>query len=221
MTPLYSDHARALQDQFDTRRLADRLEQTIVRDHATEEDQAFIGTRDFFLLSTIDAWGWPHCSYKGGAAGFVRFLDPRHLVFPCYDGNGMYLSMGNIGDNAKIAMLFIDFESPKRIRMNGTASIVSNDPLIATFVDAQLVVRVTIERLWPNCPRYIHKYQRLEASPYVPRAGEAAPIPNWKRTEFVKDVLPERDRQRIAQEPSASRASANIEESPRQEPTKR
>jgi predicted pyridoxine 5'-phosphate oxidase superfamily flavin-nucleotide-binding protein len=201
VSTLYSQHARSLQDKFETRPLADRLEQTIVRDHATPDDQAFIGTRDFFLLSTIDAWGWPHCSYKGGAAGFVRFLDERHLVFPCYDGNGMYLSMGNICDNARIGILFIDFESPKRIRMNGVATIALDDPLTATYPDAQLVVRVAIERLWPNCPRYIHKYQRIEASPYVPRAGEAAPIPGWKRMDFVKDVLPERDRQRIATEP--------------------
>ena len=202
MRALYGEHARSLQDRFDTRRLADRLEQTIVRDHATDDDQAFIGSRDFFFLSTIDASGWPHCSYKGGPTGFVRFLDPRHLVFPCYDGNGMYLSMGNIGENAKIALLFIDFESPKRIRMNGAATIAPDDPLTATYVDAQFVVRVTVERLWPNCPRYIHKYQRLEPSPFVPKEGIAAPIPNWKRADFVKDVLPERDRQRIEREPS-------------------
>lgn len=201
MAELYGEHARSLQDRFDTRRLADRLEQTIVRDHATDDDQAFIAARDFFFLSTIDASGWPHCSYKGGSAGFVRFLDPRHLVFPCYDGNGMYLSMGNIGENPKIALLFIDLESPKRIRMNGRAIISLDDPLTATYPDAQFVVRVEVERLWPNCPRYIHKHQRVETSPFVPREGVPAPIPNWKRADFVKDVLPTRDRERIDREP--------------------
>jgi predicted pyridoxine 5'-phosphate oxidase superfamily flavin-nucleotide-binding protein len=195
MTPskFYSDAARHLQDAFDTRRLADRFEQTIVRSAATDEDRAFLESRDFFLLATVDLDGWPQCSYKGGAPGLVRLLDARTLAFPSYDGNGMYLSMGNAAASGRLAMLFIDFEEPKRLRLQGSSSIDPDDPLRSEWPGADLVVRVAIERIWPNCPRYIHRYQRVHASPYVPgRAGDA-PVPAWKTFEFVRDVLPARD----------------------------
>jgi len=193
MSPFYSDASRRLQDAFDTRRLADRLETTIVRTAATADDRAFIESRDFFLLATVDEDGWPTCSYKGGAPGLVRLLDDTTLAFPCYDGNGMYLSMGNASATGKLAMLFIDFEEPKRLRLSGRASIDRNDPLVAHWHEAQLVVRVAIEKLWPNCPRYIHRHRRIESSKFVPATDRATPVPAWKTFEFVRDVLPARD----------------------------
>jgi hypothetical protein len=198
MNRFYSDAARHLQDAFDTRRLADRFEQTIVRTAATDDDRAFIESRDCFFLATVDADGWPQCSYKGGAAGFVRLLSPGELAFPSYDGNGMYLSMGNASATGRIAMLFIDFEDPKRLRLAGRASIDRDDPLRSAFPGAELVVRVAIERIWPNCPRYIHRYRRVESSPYVPAAGAEPPLPAWKTFEFVRDVLPARDQAAVA-----------------------
>jgi predicted pyridoxine 5'-phosphate oxidase superfamily flavin-nucleotide-binding protein len=192
MVGLYGDDARHFQDRFDSRRLADRLEQTIVRNALTEEDQTFVRSRDFFFLATIDDQGWPHCSYKGGAPGFLQVLDAGHLAFPCYDGNGMYLSMGNLRGNGKLGLLLIDFEEPKRMRINGTAEIREDDPLLAEYHEAELVIRVTIERLWPNCPRYIHPHRREAQSPFVPKVGQPTPIPEWKTFEFVADVLPRR-----------------------------
>jgi predicted pyridoxine 5'-phosphate oxidase superfamily flavin-nucleotide-binding protein len=193
MSTFYSEASRRLQDAFETRRLADRLETTIVRTAATDEDRAFIESRDFFLLATVDDDGWPTCSYKGGAPGLVRLLDERTLAFPCYDGNGMYLSMGNASATGKLAMLFIDLEEPKRLRLAGRASIDLRDPLVASWHEAQFVVRVEIEKLWPNCPRYIHRYRRIEASKFVPATGCETPVPAWKTFEFVRDALPARD----------------------------
>jgi hypothetical protein len=194
MHEFYGGGARALQDRFGTRPLADRFGATIVRDHATDEDRAFIEGRDFFMLATVDRDGWPQCSYKGGACGFVRVPDAHRLLFPCLDGNGMFLSMGNVADTAKVALLFIDFENPKRLRLAGRATLVDDPGLVATWPEAQFAVSVAIERVWPNCPRYIHRYQRLESSPYVPEAGRETPVPGWKQMEFVRDVLPPRDR---------------------------
>ncbi len=192
MNDLYSETSRYFQDRFDSRRLADRLEATIVRDSLNDDDKQFVASRDFFFLSTIDADGWPHCSYKGGAPGFLRVIDDRHLAFPSYDGNGMYLSMGNLRGNPKLGLLLIDFENPKRMRINGNAEVIENDPLRAEYHECELIVRVAIERLWPNCPRYIHPHARLGQSPFVPRVGEATPVPEWKTFEFVADVLPKR-----------------------------
>jgi predicted pyridoxine 5'-phosphate oxidase superfamily flavin-nucleotide-binding protein len=189
----YHEGMRRLQDRFDTRRLADRLDEKLGRTAFTAQDRAFIESRQLFFLATADAEGQPDCSYKGGAAGFVRVTDVNELAFPSYDGNGMFRSLGNVLLNPAVALLFIDFEQPNRLRVNGRASIVDDDPLLASFAGAQLVVRVRAARIFPNCPRYIHRMSIAESSPYVPRAEYTPPVPKWKRFEMFRDVLPPDD----------------------------
>jgi predicted pyridoxine 5'-phosphate oxidase superfamily flavin-nucleotide-binding protein len=188
--PAYHDGMRQLQDRFDTRRLADRLDDKLGRTTFADEDRAFIESRPLFFLATADAEGRPDCSYKGGDPGFVRVTADDELAFPSYDGNGMFRSLGNVLVNPAVALLFIDFERPRRLRVNGRASMANDDPLLAQFAGAQLVVRVRALRIFPNCPRYIHRMGITEASPYVPRAGYCPPVPAWKRFEMFSDVLP-------------------------------
>ena len=190
---MYHEESRKLQDQFDTRRLADRLVETLVRTALAEEDRAFIEKQRMFFLATTDAEGFPDCSYKGGDPGFVRALDERTLVFPSYDGNGMFKSLGNIRANPAVGLLFMNFETPKRLRVNGAATVSAEDPAMELFPGAQLVVRVTPRHIFPNCPRYIPKMQVIEPSPYVPRAGCNAPIPKWKTWPQFNEVLPASD----------------------------
>ena len=190
---LYHESNRALQDQFDTRRLADRLEQVTLRDHINEGDREFIEARDMFFIATTDADGHPTCSYKGGDPGFVRVVDERTLAFPNYDGNGMYLTMGNLLANPHVGLLFLDFEGRRRLRLEGTASIADDDPLAAEFPEAQFVVRVRAERVYPNCPRYIHRYRLVERSRFVPKTECETPVPKWKTEQWSADALPEED----------------------------
>ncbi|HSJ65132.1 MAG TPA: pyridoxamine 5'-phosphate oxidase family protein [Gemmatimonadaceae bacterium] len=193
MTGMYHSGNREMQDRFDTRRLADRLEEVKVHERFTPDDRAFIERLDMFFLATADAGGHPTCSYKGGDPGFVRVVDERTLAFPNYDGNGMYLSMGNLAINPAVGLLFIDFERQRRMRVDGTASIDPDDPLIASYPGAQFVVRVAARHVYPNCPRYIHKYQLVERSVFVPHADETPPIPGWKQSDWARDVLPAND----------------------------
>jgi uncharacterized protein len=139
---LYHGGSRRLQDRFDTRRIADRLEEKTVRDFIDDDDRAFIEARDMFFIATADAEGQPQSSYKGGDPGFVRVLDERTIAFPNYDGNGMYLTMGNLTVNPQVGLLFIDFEGRKRMRLNGIASVQEDDPLLAEYPEAQFIVRV-------------------------------------------------------------------------------
>lgn len=186
----YHDGMRALQDRYDARRLADRLDERLGRSAFSDEDREFIASRTMFFLATADAQGRPDCSYKGGAAGFVRITGASELAFPNYDGNGMFRSLGNVAVNASVGILFIDFESPRRLRVNGVASFSDDDPLMAEMPGAQLVVRVRAQKIFPNCPRYIHRSAGSELSEYTPRAGYAPPEPKWKSMDFVVDVLP-------------------------------
>jgi predicted pyridoxine 5'-phosphate oxidase superfamily flavin-nucleotide-binding protein len=192
----YHDGSRRLQDSYDTRRLADRLDERYLQHpEIDEQDRAFIERMDMFFLATADAEGRPQCSYKGGDPGFVRVLDPHTLAFPNYDGNGMYLSMGNLLVNPHVGLLFVDFTAarPSRLRVNGTASIDEGDPLEPTWPGAQFVVRVHASEVFPNCPRYIHRMALVERSRFVPKQDEPPPVPDWKRTDWACDVLPAGD----------------------------
>jgi uncharacterized protein len=191
-TPMYHAGCRALQDAFDTRRLADRLEERLTRETFSDEDRAFIEGQPLFLLATADADGWPDCSYKGGVPGFVQVTDARTLVFPSYDGNGMFRSLGNLSVNPRVGLLFIDFEQPRRLRVQGLAELLDDGPLQGRFPGAQRIVRVRAERIFPNCPRYIHPMRRVALSEHAPHEGHTPPEPAWKSFEMFSDVLPRR-----------------------------
>jgi predicted pyridoxine 5'-phosphate oxidase superfamily flavin-nucleotide-binding protein len=193
MSKLFGESHRRLQRQFDTERLADRIEQKLFREKITDDDCAFIERMDMFFLATANAAGEPNCSYKGGDPGFVRVINETTLVFPNYDGNGMYLSMGNAAENPHVGLLFIDFENQKRLRVNGVAKLCAATALDPLYAEAQFVVEVSVRQVFPNCPRYIHKMQRMEPSKFVPRPAVRTPVPGWKRMDWACDVLPAGD----------------------------
>lgn len=193
MSAIYHDGNRDLQDRFDTRRIADRIERVLLSDVIGPHDKEFIESRDMFFLATADDAGLPDCSYKGGQPGFVRVVDERTVAFPNFDGNGMYLSMGNVLVNPAVGMLFIDFERGHRMRLNGTASIDADDPLMAEYPEAQFIVRVRAREVFPNCPRYIHRYQLVQRSRFVPEQGRVTPVPSWKCADWSADALPKND----------------------------
>lgn len=190
----YHDGMRRLQGARDTTRLADRLHEVTLRTAFTDEDRAFIERSPMFFIATADAEGHPDCSYKGGLPGFVRVIGEHTLAFPDYDGNGMYRSWGNVLMNPHVGMLFLDFESPKRLRVNGTAELNDDDPLLEDFPGAVFIIRVEADAIFPNCPRYIHKMQMTEYSVHAPRSGYTPPVPAWKTFDVFRDALPSRDR---------------------------
>jgi len=189
MSRLYGPQHRDLQDHFDSRRMADRVEEIVVRTDIDDAAKAFIESRDMFFLATVDHNGRPTVSYKGGDPGFVRAIDATTIAFPSYDGNGMYLSVGNMRSHPEIGVLFIAFDRPFRLRLQGRAEIVLDGPEMDWFKEAELVVRVDVSEVWMNCPRYVHRYEKVSASRYVPRAGTETPLCEWKRIEGLEDVL--------------------------------
>jgi len=185
---MYHDGNRRLQDQFDSRRISDQLEEKLTRAQFTPNDKTFIESVPYFFLATADAERRPDCSYKGGPPGFVRITGPSELAFPDYDGNGMFKSLGNILANPSVGMLFIAMHGkPQRLRINGEAKVSDRDPLLVQTVGAQLIVRVAARAIFPNCPRYIPTMQLVEPSIYTPRAGCETPEPAWKDFADFKD----------------------------------
>lgn len=193
--PMYHPGNRELQQQFGSANLADRLVERLWRDRFKDEDKAFIESAEFFFLATADGEGRPDCSFKGGPPGFVTVPAPDLLVFPDYDGNGMFKSMGNIRVNPHVGLLFISLsEKPRRLRVNGRASLHFDDPMMAGLPGAQIVVRVVSEHIFPNCPRYIPDLERAQPSEYLPIEGVAPKEPGWKGFDAFKDVVPPRRR---------------------------
>lgn len=197
----FRDSHRRLQDRFDTRRLADRLASVAGDDVTAFRD--FIEARDMFFLATADADGKPECSYKGGAPGFVRVVDASTLAFPSYDGNGMYLSTGNVTENPSVGMLFIDFANGSRLRVNGEATIDPDDPLAADYPGAQFVVRVQVRAAFPNCRRYVHTHDLANPSVFVPGPDGPPPVPDWKRDPWFDGTLAAHDPAHDPANPSA------------------
>lgn len=193
MTVLFHEGNRQLQDRFDSRRIADRLEEKLTRFRFSDGDRQFIEGSLAFFLATADAKGRPDCSFKGGAPGFVRVIGDDELAFPDYDGNGMFKSLGNILANPAVGLLFIDMgDKPRRLRVNGTARVSGDDPLMQRFAGAQLLVRVKASAIFPNCPRYIVAPGSAEPSAYAPRPGHQPPEPAWKSFDDFKDYVPAR-----------------------------
>jgi predicted pyridoxine 5'-phosphate oxidase superfamily flavin-nucleotide-binding protein len=198
MSELYGPAHRLLQDEHDTRRLADRLE-SMAHSEFDPRDQEFIGKAALFFLATVDDHGRPTVSYKGGAPGFVRITSPNQLIFPSYDGNGMYLSLGNIGTTRQVGMLFIDFAEPRRLRVQGTARVRSEPELLAQYAGAQHVIEVTASHIFVNCGRYIHNLAENMLSAHVPDENGRQPFPNCKRIEGLAETLNDSDQARVAE----------------------
>lgn len=189
----YHEQQRAFQDMFDSTRIADRINDKLVHDSVTDRERTFIESRDMVFVASVDPDGQPTCSYKGGDPGFIQVVNPRTLAMPSYDGNGMFLTLGNVAAGSPVGLLFIDFERGQRLRLHGRATVSADDPLRQQWPEAQLVVRIEVAQVFPNCSRYIHRYSLVERSSFVPRHAQVTPVPEWKQQEWARDALPAGD----------------------------
>ena len=196
----YSPQQRAIQDELHTRPLADAVVYGVVRNELDPEMAGFISSRDYFFLSTVNDEGEPTVSYKGGNVGVAHVVDEKTIVFPSYNGNGMYFSTGNISATGKVGLLFIDMCTPHRIRVQGSAALSQNEEHMSRFPGAEFVIEVAVDKAFINCARYIHKHERVEeTNRYVPDAKGETPLPAWTRLDMLQEALPENDRGRVAE----------------------
>ncbi len=195
---LYGDGARHLQDALDTRRLADAIASRTLHVELLDGDVELIDDQSTVWIATVDADGWPDVSYKGGDPGFIQVVSRRELRIPSYDGNGMMRTLGNIVDTGRVALLFVDTARPWRMRVHGAARVSIEPADLAAHHGAEAVIIVQIERIFPNCGRYVHQDGTI--SPFVPRPGEEPPLAPWKRIEDFRDALRPADRARVEAE---------------------
>ncbi|MET7558473.1 pyridoxamine 5'-phosphate oxidase family protein [Streptomyces albidoflavus] len=176
----YGSGARRMQEVIGTRQLAEHIAERYVNGLLDEDATDIVRNADCFYLATADGKGFPECSYKGGLPGFVKVPEPDTLIFPSYDGNGMFRSLGNIIENPRVGLLFIDYRKPIKLRVNGNAAVTTESRYLDLFHDADAAIRVDVRQVFENCPRYLHGIRNEGYSPYVPRPGAVAPDPEWK-----------------------------------------
>ena len=186
----YGPEHLKLQKEFDCLKLGEKVVENIVSDEIDDFQKEYLESRDMFFLTTIDGNGQPTVSYKGGTSGLISVIDKNTIAFPFYDGNGMFLTAGNMVGNEKIGILVIDFETPFRLRLSGRAKRSMDTNLLAKYQEAIMVFTVTVDKIWINCNRYIHPHKRLNTSKYAPQAGKETPFPSWKRIEGITETLP-------------------------------
>lgn len=181
MSEFFHEAQRALQEQMETRRIADRIESTRRHCVFNDSDRQVIGAAQFFFLASVAPDGQPDCSVKCGPPGFVRLVGDGSLVFPDYDGNGMFRSLGNIEAHPAVALLFIEFGGDKRkLRLHGRARVSRAPEWLRLFPGAQLAVEVTAVDIFPNCPRYLPTVTAWEPSEFVAALGKRIIEPAWK-----------------------------------------
>lgn len=131
--------------------------QRLILDRVPEQYHSRIEAAPFFFLATSNRKGDCDCSFKGGGPHLVKMISEKQLAFPDFDGNQAFMSLGNILDNPKVGMLFIDFSDGARLRVNGRAAIHESGQFLKLFEKAKRVVTVDIEQVVPNCAAHIPK----------------------------------------------------------------
>lgn len=186
---MFHDGHRELQDKFDGRRMADALEKHRRFSEFREQDVTFIEGAEFFFIATAHGQS-VDCSFRGGAAGFVRVTGPTSLEWSDFDGNSMYRSLGNALRSPRVGLLFIEFGAqPKRLRVNGTCTLSDG----STIAGHKMTVQVNADEIFPNCPRYIPDLTKAAASAYIPDETGTSAKPDWKSAEDLREALPEND----------------------------
>lgn len=193
---MYSEGSRTLQDRYNARPTADLIKKATTVSSFDDDNfgyKAFIEEASYFFLATSSGEN-TDCSFKGGPKGFVKITGPNTVVFPDYDGNRMYKSLGNIIDNPNIGMLFLRFDNEEgsrylRVRINGTATVHDDHPLKDEFPGAKRIVEVETKFIYLNCPRYIPEMTLVEQSAHIPEAGKEQPVPGWKMKPGIKEAL--------------------------------
>ncbi len=188
MSALYEESHRQLQRQFDTQRLADRIEERLFLTALTDDDRAFIERLDLFFLAAVT----PAASQLARTRAAIRASSrsTRERWRSRYDGNGMFSRWATCSTARRMRSSTC---SPKRLRVNGTARIEPAEFVAPRFPGAQFCVVVNIREVFPNCPRYIHKHVLVERSAFVPHDGAATPIPAWEQMDWACAVLPHND----------------------------
>ena len=128
----------------------------------TAREAGYIHARDSFYMATVSETGWPYMQHRGGPPGFVRVLDERTIGFADLSGNRQHISVGNLANNDRVSLFFMDYANRRRLKLLGHARVVRDDPaLLARLTPpgaerlAESAVVIEVAGYDWNCPQHI------------------------------------------------------------------
>lgn len=153
------------QEKHGSRRQYQRMAEARAGEHKLCADEtSFLSLRDSFYMASVSETGWPYVQHRGGLAGFVRVLSPALLAFADLGGNKQYISAGNLGQDNRVALFFMDYPNQTRLKILGRAQLreaatLSADELAGFPLEPgdriEHVVHIEVEGFDWNCPQHI------------------------------------------------------------------
>ena len=130
-TKMFSLSVQDAQDNMGSKKMYARNLHDPSAQHADRlgpKERAFIAARDSFYIASIGAGGWPYLQHRGGPAGFLKTLGDGTLGFADFRGNRQYISLGNVADDDRVALFFMDYVNRARLKLMGRMRAVDLDP---------------------------------------------------------------------------------------------
>jgi uncharacterized protein len=132
-------------------------------DALTEREAQFLSERDSLYMASVSETGWPYVQHRGGPPGFLKVIDPHTIGFADFRGNRQYVSVGNLANNDRVALILVDYPNRSRLKLLGHAQIVTPEqkellvalhtPGYPARVERGLLIKVAAFD-W-NCPQHI------------------------------------------------------------------
>jgi len=161
----FTDGVIAAQHRLGSRAIAGRLQLAPRPDGLGEREQSFIAACESFFIASVGQTGWPYVQHRGGAAGVLQAIDAETLAMPDFSGNRQYLSLGNLSDDDRVALILVDYSARRRLKLLGHANFLdaarAEPALVRRFsaaagtamIERYLLIRV-VAFDW-NCPQHI------------------------------------------------------------------
>jgi len=169
----FTDKVKEIQKRHGSRNNYAHMEQGRGwQDTVTKQLADFIAERDSFYMATVNDEGQPYIQHRGGPKGFLKVIDDRTLGFVDFKGNRQYVSYGNLEENNKVCLFFMDYPNRTRIKLWGTAEVNEEDEVLIkelTVADysgePERAFIIHVEAWDRNCPQHIvPRYTKQEIS---------------------------------------------------------
>jgi predicted pyridoxine 5'-phosphate oxidase superfamily flavin-nucleotide-binding protein len=161
----FTPRVKAEQQRQGSRRAYAHSDEPVAPDALGEDEGAFLAARDSFYMASVGETGWPYIQHRGGPKGFVKVIDPHTIGFADYRGNRQYVSVGNVGGDDRVALIFVDYPNRARLKVLAHASVVSaaSAPAVIAALTAGDGGGARVERAFVlrvegfdwNCPQHI------------------------------------------------------------------
>ena len=160
----FTNNVKAIQKQHGSRdSYANMEERGSWEDTITKQLADFIAERDSFYIATVNGEGQPYIQHRGGPKGFLKVIDDKTLGFADFRGNRQYISYGNLEENNKVCLFFMDYPNRARIKLWGTAEVNEEDEALIKNLSVSdykgiperaFIIHV---KAWDrNCPQHIN-----------------------------------------------------------------